>query len=112
MKPWGGTGIQYLCTQYGELVQEAAAQGLGMGVVLVPPFPMDRSLEPSGLWVQAASLGFQTASMGPRVALEDSGVAFWPEEVTEMGGCFQEGPGSIWKGWTLRPRVSRGLGHW
>lgn len=43
-------------------------------------------------------LGFQTVSMGPRVALEDSGVTFRPEEVTEeMGGCFQEGPGSIWK---------------
>jgi hypothetical protein len=36
--------------------------------------------------------------MGPRVALEDSGVTFWPEEVTEeMGGCFQDDPGSIWK---------------
>lgn len=65
---------------------------------MVLPLPMDKSLEPSGLWLQAASLGFQTVSMGPRVALEDSGVTFRPEEVTEeMGGCFQEGPGSIWK---------------
>lgn len=64
----------------------------------VPPLPMDKSLETSGLWLQAAALGFQTARMGPRVALEDSGVTFRPEEVTEeMGGCFQEGPGSIWK---------------
>lgn len=64
----------------------------------MPPLPMDKSLEPSGLWLQAVALGFQTASVGPRVALEDSGVTFWPEEVTEeMGGCFQEGPGSIWK---------------
>ena len=59
---------------------------------------MEKSLETSGLWLQAAALGFQTARMGPRVALEDSGVTFQPEEVTEeMGGCFQEGPGSIWK---------------
>lgn len=35
--------------------------------------------------MQATALGFQTASMGPRVALEDSGVTFRPEEVTEMG---------------------------
>lgn len=50
--------------------------------------------------------------MGPRVALEDSGVTFRPEEVTEMGGCFQEDLGNIWKGWTPRPRAAEGLGPW
>lgn len=90
---------------------------------MVPPLPMDKSLKPSGLWLQAASLGFQTVSMGPRVALGDSGMTFRPEEVTEeMGGAFRrvleasgrtrhQGPGQQ-KSWAAgnRERKNSALG--
>lgn len=68
---------------------------------------------PRALRALAAAVGFQTAILGPRVALEDSGMTFWPEEVTERRvGASRMTLGSIWKGWTLRPRAAEGLGRW